>query len=273
MAERLQLTCLFVHCDKCVLLSQQWEGSQAHPYFCLTSCLFWSSVGWESSQRRCTVLNIAASFCRYPLRTPGGVVSLFLPRRLSSFSLSCGHVIFALLPTGQHVLNTRCTTLYRTMSALFLIKVISFWIFWLFKLFSCKPCPVNFCLFWWLLLGNVCWLHLLTLYSVQGSKALFALPLNSRCAYCKYYCRLFIHSMYFLWFTVSDNHGFYRFDLWIVLCASFCLLIFWSFAWAFSFIVKKMLCIKKIINLHYKNWIMYLTFFEWCWKTWQGGDT
>lgn len=145
------------------------------------------------------------------------------------------------------------------MSALFLIKVISFWIFWLFKFFSCKPCPVNFCLFWWLLLGNVCWLHLLTLYSVQGSKALFALPLNSRCAYCKYYCRLFIHSMYFLWFTVSDNHGFYRFDLWTVLCASFCLLIFWSFAWVFSFIVKKMLCIK-IINLHYKNWIMYWTF-------------
>lgn len=40
--------------------------------------------------------------------------------------------------------------------------------------------------------------HLLTFFPLQGSKALFALPLNSCCAYCTYFCRLFIHSMNFL---------------------------------------------------------------------------
>lgn len=122
-----------------------------------------------------------------------------------------------------------------------------------FSDFSCNSCPVNLS-FWWLLLGQVCWLHLLTLCPVQGSKALFALPLNSRCAYCKYDCRLFIHSMYFLWFTVSDNHGFYRFDLLTVLCAFFFWFVYFqSFAWKFSFIVKKMLCINisTLSNLDY----------------------
>lgn len=107
-------------------------------------------------------------------------------------------------------------TLFRKMISLVLLRLFYFG----FSDFSCNSCPVNLS-FWWLLLGKVCWLHLLTLCPVQGSKALFALPLNSRCAYCKYDCRLFIHSMYFLWFTVSDNHGFYRFDLLTVLCAFF----------------------------------------------------
>lgn len=174
----------------------------------------------EKSQRRCPSVIYRSLFLSVPAKDArGGTSWLSFSCCLFSFSLSCGHVIFALDPSGHHALHARCNAVLSSeqwFHWFYCFKVFYF----VFSDFSCNYCPVNVS-FWWLLLGKVCWLHLLTLYPVQGSKALFALPLNSCCAYCKYDCRLFIHSMYFLWFTVSDNHGFYRFDLLTVLCAFF----------------------------------------------------
>lgn len=80
--------------------------------------------------------------------------------------------------------------------------------------------------FGWLLLHTVCWGQLahicLPYFLCRDPKLYLHFHWISCCAYCTYFCRLFIRGMYFFCDSqVSDNHMFYRFGLLIVLCAFF----------------------------------------------------
>lgn len=96
--------------------------------------------------------------------------------------------------------------------------------------------------FGWLLLHTVCWGQLahicLPYFLCRDPKLYLHFHWISCCAYCTYFCRLFIRGMYFFCDSqVSDNHMFYRFGLLIVLCAFF--FFFSHLVWRSNSIVKK----------------------------------